>query len=90
MKKVKATANFEMASRGYRLGLINAKRITHATPEISDYDDYAGLIHWQANTKNAFFELTTDIENGRITSLYICTDDDIVLDIPYIENKKIA
>ena len=61
MKRVKATNNFELASRKYRLGKINTeKQPSVLSATMCDYIEYADEIEWDCETINGIASAYTD------------------------------
>lgn len=68
MKKIKATAHTELASRMYRMGKIKAERISGASAEILAVDDYMESIEWQSiNAETGLYYLIYTDFNGNVT-----------------------
>ena len=74
MKRAKATNNFELASRMYRLGKINAEKqpgVLSAT--LCDCIEYAETIEWDCETINGVASVYTDFK-GELLSVHYYND----------------
>ena len=69
MKHAKANPDMSLASRGYRLGIISARKVLGEVV-LEDFDDYMGRIEWGNDNGRVW----TDLETGEILSTDLWTD----------------
>ena len=71
MKKIKVSNRIDLASRGYRLGKINASKIVGyfvLDTDLQDVDDFALQLHWGISAPGCYWDIYTDMITGKVVS----------------------